>query len=67
MTTVEAEVLDEFDLDIQVDETDPHSRRYDPRDMTYTGTMCSCSWCCKTCFCHTARAVCGVRQLPHRL
>jgi hypothetical protein len=31
MTTVETEVLDEFDLDSQIDETDPPARKYEPR------------------------------------
>jgi hypothetical protein len=56
MTTVEAEVLDEFDLDIQIDETDetdPPVRKHAPR--AYTGTKhCSCTGCCPSVWCYTA-------------
>jgi hypothetical protein len=46
MTTAETEpVLDEFDLDIQIDETDLPARKYAPK--AWTGTNCgSCSGCC---------------------
>jgi hypothetical protein len=49
MTTVEAEILDEFDLDIQIDETDPPTRKYAPRaDPGTVSLACSCSLCCPT-------------------
>lgn len=48
MTIAEAEVLDAFDLDVQIDETDetdlPH-RKNAPKALTTTA-ICSCSWCC---------------------
>jgi hypothetical protein len=51
MTTVEAEALDEFDLDIQVDEAKPPARKYDHRAQT-TGTLvCSCTACCPSLRC----------------
>lgn len=51
MTTAKAEVLDEFNLDIQIDETDPPARNNAPRtqrDPDTELTVCSCSWCCPT-------------------
>jgi hypothetical protein len=47
MTTVETEpVLDEFDLDIQIDETDLPARKYAPQ-MWSRATVCgSCTGCC---------------------
>jgi hypothetical protein len=50
MTTVETEVLDEFDLDIQLDDTDLPARKYEPRAQTQT-LGCSCSGCCPTQWC----------------
>lgn len=50
MTTVEAEVLDEFDLDIQIDETDLPARRYAPRAESRT-LVCSCTACCPSLYC----------------
>jgi hypothetical protein len=53
MTAVETEVLDEFDLDIQIDEideTDPPARKYDHRAESRT-LVCTCSMCCPTAAC----------------
>jgi hypothetical protein len=47
MTTVEAEALDEFDLDIQIEESDLPARKYAPRAQSVT-FPCSCSMCCPT-------------------
>jgi hypothetical protein len=57
MTTVEAEVLDEFDLDIQIDETDPPARKYAPRAQSRT-FACSCSTCCPSLACTTVYTGC---------
>jgi hypothetical protein len=49
MTSVEADVLDEFNLDIQIDETnetDLPARKYAPRGETTVTAVCSCTWCC---------------------
>jgi hypothetical protein len=48
MTTVETEpVLDEFDLDIQIDETELPVRKYAPKGWPTKNTVCgSCSGCC---------------------
>jgi hypothetical protein len=62
MTPVEAEVLDEFDLDIQIDQADgtdlPH-RKNAPRAQSRT-LACSCTLCCPTIECAvTAHVICS--------
>lgn len=62
MTTVEAEVLDEFDLDIQIDETDetdlPH-RKHHPRAQSVS-IVCSCTACCPSVYCSGLEPCTGV-------
>jgi hypothetical protein len=51
MTPVETTVLDEFDLDIQIDQTDddhlPH-REHAPHQIVTKTAVCSCTYCCAT-------------------
>ena len=65
MTTVEAEVLDEFDLDIQIDEIDepdPPAQKHAPRAIQTVSLICSCSLCCITNWCYTPHnnGTCGL-------
>lgn len=43
MTIVEAGVLDEFDLDIQIEKNAPPAHKRNPRTAIY-----SCTYCCRT-------------------
>jgi hypothetical protein len=65
---LEAEVLDEFDLDIQIDETPARNNDLRAhRDPDTILTLCSCSWCCPTrpsCHCANHRYQPGLRRVP---
>lgn len=59
MTILETEVVDEFDLDVQIDDTTPPARKYDHRAQSQT-LGCSCSGCCPTQWCAETEPICSM-------